>query len=90
MLPRFKPENFDQNLKLVETAWQIAKRKGVTMAQVAIGWVSPRRHPHPWLHQGGTHHRELQACVAHQRRHGRDLENPRHPAYFWGALWQPA
>jgi pyridoxine 4-dehydrogenase len=39
MLPRFKPENFDQNLKLVDAVGQIAKRKGVTTAQVAIGWV---------------------------------------------------
>ncbi|KAI1406816.1 Aldo/keto reductase [Hypoxylon sp. FL1857] len=39
MLPRFKPEVFDQNLKLVEAVEQIASRKGVTTAQVAIGWV---------------------------------------------------
>ncbi|KAH6666096.1 NADP-dependent oxidoreductase domain-containing protein [Halenospora varia] len=39
MLPRFKPENFDQNLRLVEAVGQIAKGKGVTTAQVAIGWV---------------------------------------------------
>ncbi|KAH8676435.1 putative aldo/keto reductase [Tricladium varicosporioides] len=39
MLPRFKPENFDQNLLLVEAVGQIAERKGVTTAQVAIGWV---------------------------------------------------
>lgn len=39
MLPRFKPENFDQNLKLVDAVGEIAKRKGVTTAQVAIGWV---------------------------------------------------
>lgn len=39
MLPRFKPEVFDQNLKLVMALEQIAKRKGVTTAQVAIGWV---------------------------------------------------
>ena len=39
MLPRFQPEVFDQNLKLVEGVEQIAKRKGVTTAQVAIGWV---------------------------------------------------
>jgi pyridoxine 4-dehydrogenase len=39
MLPRFRPENFDQNLKLVEAVGYIAKRKGVTTAQVAIGWV---------------------------------------------------
>lgn len=39
MLPRFKPENFEQNSKLVEAVGQIAKRKGVTTAQVALGWV---------------------------------------------------
>lgn len=39
MLPRFKPENFDQNFKLVEAVEKLAKRKGVTTAQVAIGWV---------------------------------------------------
>jgi pyridoxine 4-dehydrogenase len=39
MLPRFKPENFEQNSKLVEAVGQIATRKGVTTAQVAIGWV---------------------------------------------------
>ncbi|MCJ1403523.1 Pyridoxine 4-dehydrogenase [Xylographa trunciseda] len=39
MLARFKPENFDQNSKLVEAVGQIAERKGVTTAQVAIGWV---------------------------------------------------
>ena len=39
MLPRFKPENFDQNVKLVDAVGQIAKRKAVTTAQVAIGWV---------------------------------------------------
>jgi pyridoxine 4-dehydrogenase len=39
MLPRFKPENFGQNLKLVEAVGQIAKHKGVNTAQVAIGWV---------------------------------------------------
>ncbi|RYP67732.1 hypothetical protein DL771_007065 [Monosporascus sp. 5C6A] len=39
MLPRFKPEVFEQNFKLVEAVERIAQRKGVTMAQVAIGWV---------------------------------------------------
>ncbi|KAI1655963.1 Aldo/keto reductase [Daldinia decipiens] len=39
MLPRFQPEVFDQNFKLVEAVEQIAKRKCVTTAQVAIGWV---------------------------------------------------
>ena len=39
MLSRFQPENFSQNLKLVEAVSQIAERKQVTLAQVAIGWV---------------------------------------------------
>jgi pyridoxine 4-dehydrogenase len=39
MLPRFKPEVFAQNFKLVEAVEKIAERKGVTTAQVAIGWV---------------------------------------------------
>ena len=39
MLPRFQPAVFDQNLRLVEAVESIAKRKGVTTAQVAIGWV---------------------------------------------------
>ncbi|KAI8957486.1 Aldo/keto reductase [Daldinia sp. FL1419] len=39
MLPRFQPEVFEQNFKLVEAVEQIARRKGVTTAQVAIGWV---------------------------------------------------
>lgn len=40
MLPRFKPDVFDQNFKLVKAVEEIAKRKGTTTAQVAIGWVS--------------------------------------------------
>jgi pyridoxine 4-dehydrogenase len=39
MLPRFQPEVFEQNFKLVEAVERLAKRKGVTVAQVAIGWV---------------------------------------------------
>jgi len=39
MKPRFMPDVFDQNFKLVEAVEQIAKRKGTTTAQVAIGWV---------------------------------------------------
>ena len=39
MLPRFQRENFDQNLKLAEAIDAIAKRKGVSTAQVALGWV---------------------------------------------------
>ncbi|KAL5342084.1 NADP-dependent oxidoreductase domain-containing protein [Aspergillus crustosus] len=39
MLPRFQPEVFDNNVKLVEAVENIAERKGVSMAQVAIAWV---------------------------------------------------
>ncbi|MCJ1288777.1 Pyridoxine 4-dehydrogenase [Xylographa carneopallida] len=42
ILPRFQPDVFEQNFKLVEAVEQIAKRKGVTTAQVAIGWVCHR------------------------------------------------
>ncbi|KAI1803482.1 Aldo/keto reductase [Daldinia bambusicola] len=39
MLARFQPGVFEQNRKLVEAVERIAARKGVTTAQVAIGWV---------------------------------------------------
>lgn len=39
MMPRFQPDAFDQNFKLVEAVEQIAKRKNMTTAQIAIGWV---------------------------------------------------
>ncbi|KAL4946523.1 hypothetical protein BDV06DRAFT_86902 [Aspergillus oleicola] len=39
MFPRFQPDVFDNNLKLVDAVDLIAKRKGVTLAQVAIAWV---------------------------------------------------
>ncbi|KAG6356166.1 hypothetical protein INS49_015553 [Diaporthe citri] len=38
-LPRFQPGAFEQNFKLVEAVEKIAKRKGATVAQVAIAWV---------------------------------------------------
>ena len=41
--PRFKGENFAKNLALVKEIEKIAKRKGVTPAQLAIAWL---------LHQG--------------------------------------
>jgi aryl-alcohol dehydrogenase-like predicted oxidoreductase len=41
--PRFKDENFAKNLALVKEIEKIAKRKGVTSAQLAIAWL---------LHQG--------------------------------------
>jgi pyridoxine 4-dehydrogenase len=37
--PRFRPENFDKNLQLVHEIQEIAHRKGVTPAQLAIAWV---------------------------------------------------
>lgn len=38
-MPRFQPGVFEQNFKLTEAVEEIAKRKNVTVAQVAIGWV---------------------------------------------------
>jgi len=40
MLPRFKPEAFDQNFKLVEAVKKVAKRKCLATSQVAIAWVA--------------------------------------------------
>ncbi|RDW64734.1 hypothetical protein BP6252_10385 [Coleophoma cylindrospora] len=37
--PRFQPAVFGENLKVVEAVENIAKRKGVTVGQVAITWV---------------------------------------------------
>jgi aryl-alcohol dehydrogenase-like predicted oxidoreductase len=41
-MPRFRPENLDRNLSLVEALRTIAEEKGVTVAQIAIGWVLSR------------------------------------------------
>jgi aryl-alcohol dehydrogenase-like predicted oxidoreductase len=41
-MPRFRPENLDRNLSLVEALRAIAKQKGMTVAQIAIGWVLSR------------------------------------------------
>ncbi|HVV07673.1 aldo/keto reductase [Amycolatopsis sp.] len=38
--PRFQGENLEHNLKLVEALRAVAEDKGVTVAQVAIGWVA--------------------------------------------------
>jgi aryl-alcohol dehydrogenase-like predicted oxidoreductase len=38
--PRFQGENLDHNLKLVDALRKIAEAKGVTVAQIAIAWVS--------------------------------------------------
>jgi pyridoxine 4-dehydrogenase len=39
MLPRFQEEAFYENLKLVQQIEQIARRKGVTAAQVGLAWI---------------------------------------------------
>ncbi|GAA3218229.1 aldo/keto reductase family protein [Dactylosporangium siamense] len=38
--PRFAPENVGHNLALVEALRRVASAKGVTVAQLAIGWVA--------------------------------------------------
>jgi aryl-alcohol dehydrogenase-like predicted oxidoreductase len=40
--PRFRPENLDRNLALVEAIRGIAEAKGATVAQIAISWVLSR------------------------------------------------
>ena len=37
--PRFQPGAFDINLQLVNQVEQLAKKKGCTPAQLAIGWT---------------------------------------------------
>ncbi|KAJ3055176.1 Pyridoxine 4-dehydrogenase [Rhizophlyctis rosea] len=36
---RFYPENFDKNIQLVHEIEEVARRKGVTPAQLALSWV---------------------------------------------------
>ncbi|USP74450.1 hypothetical protein yc1106_01724 [Curvularia clavata] len=38
-MPRFQPDVFDENLKLFHAVEDIAKAKGATSAQIALGWV---------------------------------------------------
>ena len=38
-MPRYQPENFAQNLVLVEKLEQMARTKGMTAAQLALAWV---------------------------------------------------
>ena len=40
--PRFKGENFQRNLDLVERIRELAEEKGVTAGQLALAWVSHR------------------------------------------------
>jgi len=39
MFPRFAPEVFEENLRLVKEVEKLAEKKGCTVAQVAIAWV---------------------------------------------------
>ncbi|KAJ0163886.1 Pyridoxal reductase [Colletotrichum tanaceti] len=38
-MPRFQPDTFSINIKLVEQVETLARKKGVTPAQLAIGWT---------------------------------------------------
>ena len=38
-MPRFQGDNFDANMRMVEALRGIAKRRGVTPAQLALAWV---------------------------------------------------
>jgi pyridoxine 4-dehydrogenase len=37
--PRFQPDTFPINMELVKQVQEIAKKKGVTPAQLAVNWV---------------------------------------------------
>jgi pyridoxine 4-dehydrogenase len=39
LMPRFQPDVFDENIKLFHAVENLAKQKGVTPAQIALGWV---------------------------------------------------
>jgi len=41
-IPRFRRENVDRNLLLVEALRDIAEARDATVAQIAIGWVLSR------------------------------------------------
>jgi len=45
-LPRFSPEGRKANQSLVELVGQLASRKGVTRAQIALAWVLAQK---PWI-----------------------------------------
>lgn len=38
-MPRYQPDVFDENIKLVHAVEGIAQRKGVTPGQIALGWI---------------------------------------------------
>ena len=39
-MPRFQPEVFDENIKLVNAVEGIAQKKGVTPAALCLAWVA--------------------------------------------------
>lgn len=39
MMPRFQPDVFDENIKLLREVEKIAKQKNASPSQVALGWV---------------------------------------------------
>ena len=39
IMPRFSAENFGGNLKLVGTIEEMARKKGVTAAQLTLAWM---------------------------------------------------
>ena len=41
-MPRFRPENLERNLALVDALRSVAEAKGATVAQLAIAWVLAR------------------------------------------------
>jgi aryl-alcohol dehydrogenase-like predicted oxidoreductase len=41
-MPRFRPENLERNLTLVEALRAIGEEKGLTVAQIAVAWVLAR------------------------------------------------
>jgi pyridoxine 4-dehydrogenase len=41
-MPRFRGENLDRNLALVEQLREVAEEKGATVAQLAVAWVLSR------------------------------------------------
>lgn len=45
-VPRFTPENMDANMAMVTLVNDMARDKGVTPAQIALGWVLCRK---PWI-----------------------------------------
>ena len=46
VVPRFEAENRKANMALVERVGELAKRRGVTNAQIALGWLLAQK---PWI-----------------------------------------